>query len=264
MCICRYRRWAGLPGPRPVVKEREKAPAPTSEVVTVSAVETAAFFGGIAIVFSLVEILIALPFLRPDEFVYGLSFNIEILTLRRALYPLAILSLVSALCLAVASSRLPKLQEWVSKKFNEFFCTPKRMWWFVSGFLIVLCGGMYIYWNSSQETRAYVALVYVFMCLLGLGMFLRCTFLGRVLVLFAILMVIFSILVVFKGRNIDGDMPVQITLQNGSILFMRRCTISRESLALLKDSKNNYRIIPLSNIKEIQPAPDTPAADQKK
>lgn len=227
---------------------------------SLDAKEVLAFFAGVAIVFTLVNKLFFVPFMSIEEVVYGLTFADESVTVQKIVYACAIFALSFSIIIPIVVQilKLRKMLNILKKVFLFFeghrICTIAILLFVYSPLIVVMCG-------FFEEYKVYMSLVYVVISCLVLILFIKCTILGRILLIFTCLMVGYWCYFAVNGYKNNDYSPVTITLQDGTTIKALRCTISREGLAVIKDSEKKQRIIPVSKIMEI--AEDKNASSNK-
>lgn len=242
---------------------KSPVPVPSGQNLdTWSTVEIIAFFTGVAIVFSLINALFLQQFMQFDEFVYGLTFANESFSLKKIIYYLAALFAPLSILLAVLCSPImhqSKKSQSVRNKnalYSLFKKYQQKIWQRILLFLLIVIP-VFLYivciYNKyiSDNTRFIISTGYIFVASLISIFFIKCTIPCRALLFFTFFMISSWVYISFSTRSTNKDIPVIITLQDNSTIDAMHCMISKEGLAVLKDSKGTERIIPLSLIKEI-------------
>lgn len=231
-------------------KESSITAPPELKLNVFTAVELTAFLGGIAIIFSLVNLLFILPFMQIDEFIYGLTFADESITLKKAILQLAIFSISISMAISylygkVFSLPSTKLRSLIDKnrKTTIIIASISLLPWAIA---IV---GSFFAWEMSN----YIILGYLAVGCLAWVVFSECTMLARSLLFFIFFMIFSWIYVAAKElKNIDPDVSIIVTLNDSSTINALRCTISKEGFAVIKDENNAQFILQTSFIKKIE------------
>lgn len=236
-----------------------------SEILT--SIEVLAFFTGIAIIFSLINGLFLQQFMQIDEFVYGLTFANESLSLKKISYSITIFIIPISILFAVMCEQMIQktkkektnrnTSEKSKNKLSSFSNKYQQSFLFriLLCLIIILPAVAYLicaYMKLISDNTIFIIQTgYIFIISIIPIIFVKCTVPCRALLFFTLLMLLSWICISFYGRSIDKNTPVMITMNDGSTVNASRCTISNEGLAVLSNVDGKHRIIPVSRIKEI-------------
>lgn len=231
-------------------KESSVTAPPELKLNVFTAVELTAFLGGIAIVFSLVNLLFIIPFMQIDEFVYGLTFADESITLKKAILQFAVISISISMPISFAYDKLfsfspDKLYSWIEKNKKTTIAITILL---LLALAIAVVGSLF-----SWGVSIYIVLLYIGFGCLAWIITSNCTMLCRSLLLFMFFMISSWVYIAVKDlKNINPDIPIIVTLGDKTIIKALRCTISKDGFSVIKDEKNVQIIVQTSFIKKIE------------
>lgn len=233
-------------GKTPIQKQLKK-----EELIT--AVEVFAFFGGIAIIFSLAEVMLSILVLEVDEFIYGLSFVKENFSFGKILFGIGIYSFTLSISITLVSflfkSNVKKQKNTIIHFIysNIFYKIT-----FISSITLLSAFFIFImFFYENEVVKFNIVLLYILIALISIICTSNTSFFGRSILLFSIFLISCILYTATEIKNTNKEIPVTITLQDGDVIFALKCTISREGLAIVKCNDNQIRIIPLSTVKNI-------------